>query len=197
MPNMSGYELAAKVRKDYPHVKLHLVSGFADDHRHDTRVSELHRNILRKPYTSSMLLTCVRDRLDEDEETDALRGYTFLIMDDGDDARELYRLNLERLGCNTILCRDGDEAVALYEASMQKGGSVDAVLVDITIPGGIGGEEVKDLILEMDPDAKIIVASGDTANPMMAEYWKYGFKGAFDKNLNQMMLKQALEKVLL
>jgi len=32
---------------------------------------------------------------------------------------------------------------------------------------------------------------------MMAEYWKYGFKGAFDKNLNQMMLKQALEKVLL
>ena len=68
MPNMDGYELATKVRKHYPELKVQLVSGFDDDRHINISDESLRKNILPKPYTSKSLLTRVRSLLDGDYE---------------------------------------------------------------------------------------------------------------------------------
>ena len=65
MPNMDGYQLAAKVQQSYPHIKLQMISGFTDDRHSNMDDSLLHKNMLHKPYSSNTLLTRVRNLLDE------------------------------------------------------------------------------------------------------------------------------------
>jgi len=68
MPDMNGYELAAKVQKKYPHIKIQMVSGFADDRLDHMANNDLHQNQLYKPYTSASLLKNIRRLLDEDND---------------------------------------------------------------------------------------------------------------------------------
>ncbi|NOZ11223.1 MAG: PAS domain-containing protein [Gammaproteobacteria bacterium] len=74
MPNMGGYQLAAKVQQRYPHIKLQMVSGFADGQENNIENDALHQNILHKPYTSNLLLTHVRSLLDGDSTKETLKS---------------------------------------------------------------------------------------------------------------------------
>lgn len=106
---------------------------------------------------------------------------TILMMDDEVDiikfADELFHL----LGYGADFAEDGEEALAMYKKAMQKGQKYDAVIMDLTIPGGMGGQECVKKILEIDPDARVVVSSGYSNDPIMAEYPIYGFRAVISK----------------
>jgi len=121
---------------------------------------------------------------------------SILIMDDDEDVRELFTVRLEMLGYNPIMACDGNEAIALYEQALESDEPIAAAILDLTIPGGMGGKEVAKKIRELDPHARLIVASGYSEGPEMTHYAEHGFDGALEKNFNREKLKQVLEQLL-
>lgn len=119
-----------------------------------------------------------------------------LVMDDEKDIRELFKINLEKLGYQVLLACDGDEAVAFYKQALVKDEPFEVVILDINIPGGQGGKKVADQIHSLHSNAKIIVTSGDPSCPELTQYQDYGFQGALIKNFDRKNIKQVLEQVL-
>ncbi len=197
MPEMDGYQLAQKIQEKYPDIKIQMVSGFADDRNKDISDTTLS-NILYKPYTSKNLLEKVRNLICDNNKNSKidLHGCTIMVMDDEDSMRELYRINLTKLGCKIILVNNPLEAISLFNESLERRKLIDAVILDLSIPGSIGGKELAEELLTIDPNVKMIVASGHTEAPEMKEYESFGFKAALEKNHNREILKITLERVL-
>jgi len=197
MPDMNGYQLATEIQQRYPHIKLQMVSGFSDNHHNGITNDALHQNMLYKPYTSSTLLTHVRHLLDETRPASQYKDNpTILVMDDDENARELFTLNLKMLGYNALLSCDGNKAIAHYQQALDSGKAIDAVILDLSIPGGMEGKEVARKIRALNPHARLIVSSGHSEGPEMTRYEDYGFNGALEKNFNREKLRQVLEQVL-
>ncbi|WP_456407522.1 response regulator, partial [Caldithrix abyssi] len=80
-----------------------------------------------------------------------------------------------------IQARDGSEAINLYKSFKENERKIDLVVMDLTIPGGMGGKEAIKKLLEVDPDARVVVSSGYSNDPVMAQFQKYGFKACLRK----------------
>lgn len=111
----------------------------------------------------------------------ALISGKVLVMDDDAMVREIARAMLEELGCEVELSENGEEAVEMYKRSSDEEDAYDSVILDLTVPGGMGGEEAVREILAIDPDAKVIVSSGYSTDPIMANFKDYGFCSAIVK----------------
>ncbi len=104
-----------------------------------------------------------------------------LIMDDEEIILEMNEAMLTELGYQVMTAKDGKEAVELYIKHKKSGRPFDVVIMDLTIPGGVGGEEaIKDL-LAFDPNVKAVVSSGYSNDPIMANYKKFGFVNVLTK----------------
>jgi CheY-like chemotaxis protein len=121
------------------------------------------------------------------------RTATIMIMDDEEVVRNVTKSQLEFLGHRVIVVSDGVEAIAENRKMRNSDDPVDIIIMDLTIPGGMGGREAVQKILKEDPDAKVIVSSGYSTDPVMAEYRKYGFSAALSKPV----VIDELEKVIL
>ena len=121
---------------------------------------------------------------------------TVVIMDDEQPVREIAMLMLEKLGHVALEATNGEELIALYSARQQSEQPIDIILVDLTVPGGMGGKDAMREILAIDPDVRAIVSSGYSNNPVMADYKKYGFKAAVVKPFLLEDLRKAIEEVL-
>lgn len=108
-------------------------------------------------------------------------GGLILVMDDEDMIREIASELLAQLGYLTVHAADGKQAVTLYKKLKEDGRKIDLVIMDLTIPGGMGGKEAMAELLKYDPDAAAIVSSGYSNDPVMAQYKAYGFKGCLQK----------------
>ncbi|HEY5997131.1 MAG TPA: ATP-binding protein, partial [Candidatus Deferrimicrobiaceae bacterium] len=108
-------------------------------------------------------------------------GRSLLVMDDETMLRTLVADMLQELGCRVATCGDGGEAIARYRAAFEAGTPFDAVIMDLTIPGGMGGKEAAQRILEIDPAARLVVSSGYSNDPVMAEFRKWGFGATMAK----------------
>ncbi|MFY9271137.1 MAG: GAF domain-containing protein [Candidatus Manganitrophaceae bacterium] len=104
-----------------------------------------------------------------------------LVMDDEEAVRKVAGQILAYLGYEVDAVEDGGAAVARYEEAKRSGRPFDLVLMDLTVPGKMGGKEAIRKLLEIDPNAKVVVSSGYSNDPIMAEYSKYGFKGVITK----------------
>ncbi|MEA1960928.1 MAG: PAS domain S-box protein [Bacillota bacterium] len=104
-----------------------------------------------------------------------------LIMDDESAVRETLGKMLRHLGYTTGLAIDGLNAIHLYIIAQQANEPYDAVIMDLTVAGGMGGKEAIKKLLEIDAGAKVIVSSGYFNDPVMADYKKYGFCGVLPK----------------
>ena len=104
-----------------------------------------------------------------------------LVMDDEELIRDVARDILKSLGYETDLARDGAEALDLYRKAKNAGKPYAAVIMDLTIPGGMGGEEAVKKLHAIDPDAKAIVSSGYSTGPIMSDFKAYGFIGVITK----------------
>jgi PAS domain S-box-containing protein len=104
-----------------------------------------------------------------------------LIMDDDPGVRKAGTLMLESLGYTVTCVEDGKQALELYKKAKQVGHPFDVVIMDLTVPGGMGGEKAVKELTAFDPEAKVVVASGYSNDPVMANYKKYGFSGMLPK----------------
>jgi len=119
-----------------------------------------------------------------------------LVMDDEELIRDVVSSMLEYLGYEVELSCNGQEALQKYSEALQGEKRFDMVIMDLTIPGGKGGKEVIQELLELDPAVKAIVSSGYSNDPVMANYTEYGFKGVVNKPFKIEDLAKALDQVL-
>jgi CheY-like chemotaxis protein len=119
-----------------------------------------------------------------------------LLMDDEDMIRVSTSEHLKRLGYEAETAEDGSEAIKLYKRAMKSGKPFDAVVMDLTIPGGMGGEETIKKLLEIDPNVKGIVASGYFNESIMANFREYGFSGVIAKPYEIHELNGVLQEVI-
>jgi len=119
-----------------------------------------------------------------------------LIMDDDKMIIDLSRQILEHLGYEVVTSEDGKTALEYYQQAMNENNPFDIVIMDLTIPGGMGGKEAVRELLRIDPDARAIVSSGYSHDPVMAEYGKYGFKAVIVKPYQVEDLKNVVLETL-
>ena len=122
-------------------------------------------------------------------------GGSILVMDDEEMIRELASEMLTYLGYRVTTCGDGVEAITHYKTALQAWTPFAAVIMDLTIPGGMGGKEAARQILAIDPEACLIVSSGYSSDPIMANYASYGFSRAIAKPYKIHELGQALSSL--
>ncbi|MBU0663031.1 MAG: PAS domain S-box protein [Proteobacteria bacterium] len=119
-----------------------------------------------------------------------------LIMDDEVCIREVLNAMLSYLGYQADFAKDGEEAIACYAKAKQSGQSYAAVILDLTIPGGMGGKEAIVKLCEIDPAVKAIVSSGYSNDPIMANYQEYGFRAMITKPVDTDQLSRTLHEVI-
>jgi PAS domain S-box-containing protein len=123
-------------------------------------------------------------------------GYSVLVMDDVELIREMTCQMVHSLGYRAEACSDGSEAISCYQRALEAGTPFSAVIMDLTIPGGMGGREAARHILALDPDAQLIVSSGYSTDPIMAEFGKFGFCATLMKPYTVIEIMKTLHKVL-
>ena len=121
---------------------------------------------------------------------------TILVMDDEKIIREMAKEILTNLGYTVEIAADGMETIERYKKAKEAGRRFDCVIMDLTIPGGMGGGETIKHLLAFDPEIKAIVSSGYSNDPIMAEYQKHGFKGFIDKPYKISQLSQLVHQVM-
>ncbi len=119
-----------------------------------------------------------------------------LVMDDDEMIREITTGMLELIGYTVDTAVDGNEAVEKYSSAEWSGDPVDVVIMDLTIPGCMGGKEAVEVLLAIDPQARAIVSSGYSTDPVMANFSEYGFKGRLAKPFQMAELEMELSRVL-
>jgi PAS domain S-box-containing protein len=119
-----------------------------------------------------------------------------LVMDDEAIIRNVATKMLEYLGYETETAADGAQALTLYSQARAAGHPFAAVIVDLTIPGGMGGMETMDRLRELDEEVKVIVSSGYANDPIMANYADHGFRAVAPKPYKLQELSAVLKDVL-
>ena len=119
-----------------------------------------------------------------------------LIMDDEEIIRDVVTEILEFVGFDVETCIDGNQAVEHFRSARERNVPYDAIILDLTIPGGMGGREAAERILEIDPSAVLIVSSGYSNDPVVANCRQYGFSGAVPKPFTADSLARELERML-
>jgi PAS domain S-box-containing protein len=104
-----------------------------------------------------------------------------LIMDDEEMIRNISKKMLRRLGHEVDTVEGGRQAIKAYRQAMAAGRCYDLVIMDLTIPGGMGGKEAATELLALDPNASLLVSSGYSNDPVMADFAAYGFAGVIAK----------------
>ena len=122
-------------------------------------------------------------------------GGRVLVMDDEEMLRELSSQILSFLGYEVTTCANGEQAIELYAADKRSGTPYFAVIMDLTIPGGMGGKEAAQHILSLDPCAKLIVSSGYSNDLALSDYGNYGFCGAVVKPYKVSELADTLDSI--
>ena len=132
------------------------------------------------------------------QEKQAIPGKgRILVMDDEEMVREVLGKMLVKLGYEVRFAQDGAQAIEIYRQAREHGDAFDAVILDLTVPGGMGGKEATTQLLEIDPQVKVIVSSGYSDDPIMAEPQKYKVSAVIAKPYRVSDLSERLHKVIL
>ncbi len=133
----------------------------------------------------------------EKEKVKVIKGQgRVLVMDDEASLRKVVGRMLAMLGYEAEFAKDGAEAIRMVKEAKEAGKPYDAVILDLTIPGGMGGKEVINKLLEIDPEVKAIVSSGYSDDPVLSNFQEYGFKGMMPKPFQSQLLSKVIHEVL-
>lgn len=119
-----------------------------------------------------------------------------LVMDDEEMIINMATRILARLGYDTAHARNGGDAVDLYRQALSTGQPFDAVILDLTVRGGMGGEEAIGHLIDIDPRVKAIISSGYSDSPIMQNFRRYGFTATAAKPYSLSKLSRVLARVL-
>jgi two-component system cell cycle sensor histidine kinase/response regulator CckA len=140
-------------------------------------------------------ISSLHESVGERSENSSPKG-RILIMDDEENIRDVVAEMLGFIGYEAVLSRDGEEAVRFYKEALLSGKPFSAVLMDLTIPGGMGGREAIKVLREIDPEARCIVSSGYSNDPILSDYRSFGFQGIITKPYKLAELKDILARVI-
>lgn len=118
-----------------------------------------------------------------------------LVMDDEDMVGEIACQMLDYLGFDAVHVFDGKAAIEEFQAHKEKGAPFNAVIMDLTIPGGMGGKEAVSEILAIDESAQVYVSSGYSSDPAMVNYQEYGFAGVIVKPFDLSAIQKILDQI--
>jgi PAS domain S-box-containing protein len=176
---------------------LGLATCYSIIKSHDGHIavdSELGRGSLFRVYLPASSSTLLKKQKAQDS---IIRGRgTVLLMDDEEAIRTMAKQMLAFLGYDATLAADGAEAIERYQEATASGRPFDAVILDLTIPGGMGGKEAMEKLLELDLSVKAIVSSGYSENPVMGDYKRHGFCGVMKKPYDAKQMSQVLHAVM-
>jgi two-component system cell cycle sensor histidine kinase/response regulator CckA len=119
-----------------------------------------------------------------------------LIVDDEEAIRALVEFTLERLGYKVSQAESALEGVELYRQKLEAGERFDAVILDLTLPGGMGGKEALKRLIEIDPTVNAIVSSGYAMDATMSRYQDFGFRGVIAKPYEAAELGKIVHEVI-
>jgi CheY-like chemotaxis protein len=119
-----------------------------------------------------------------------------LLMDDEEAIRLAVAALLQRLGIEAVVVNDGAQVLREYAAANAAGRPYNLVILDLTVPGGMGGRETMEQLLRMDPQVRALVSSGYSNDPVLAHYRAHGFLGMVPKPCNIEELAQIIHAAL-
>ncbi len=129
-------------------------------------------------------------------ESKELKGSgRLLLMDDEEGIVDTLSLMLSKIGYDVDSVKNGEEAIQAYDKAIESNNSYSAVILDLTIPGGMGGAETVQRLKQIDPDAYCIVSSGYSADPVIEQYREFGFSDCLNKPFSIKNLKEVLNKI--
>jgi DNA-binding NtrC family response regulator len=119
-----------------------------------------------------------------------------VLMDDDESIREIAFEIISALGYQVDCAKDGKELIGMYEEAIAKSIHIDAVILDLTVPGGMGGKEAIAKLAEIDPNVFGIVSSGYSNDPIMSSYQDFGFKAVIVKPYRIEEMEEVLENAI-
>jgi PAS domain S-box-containing protein len=119
-----------------------------------------------------------------------------LVMDDQAIVRNLAEHILAHAGHSTCAVANGDEAIVAYREAMARGQRFDVAILDLTVPGAMGGREAARGILAIDPAAQMVVSSGYSDDAVMSDYAQHGFRAVLPKPYTATQLLATMAKLL-
>jgi PAS domain S-box-containing protein len=176
---------------------LGLASVFSIVKRHGGHISV--QSELDKGSTFTFYLPASADPIEETpvEGNSLNRGSgRLLVMDDEEIILQSTEEFLGDLGYEVDSAKDGAEAIALYQKALKEHTRYAAVIMDLTIPGGMGGKEAIGNLRKIDPEIRAIVSSGYSEDPVMATFREHGFSGVLAKPFKFEELAHLLEEVI-
>jgi len=108
--------------------------------------------------------------------------------------QNLIKTMLVHMGHEVVLSTNGEEAIKLYQESLNTASPFDLIIMDLTIPGGMGGKDAVLEIHKINPEARVIVSSGYSNDPIMANCTEYGFCAALTKPYQLQQLSQVISR---
>lgn len=176
---------------------LGLSTAYSIIHKHHGHI--LVESEINSGSTFIIYLPSVSDIMEKKQmEIDFLTAVEgrILIMDDKEIIRNTVKAILNRLGYEVECAVNGDEAIEKYSSSMINGNPFSAVILDLTIPNGMGGADTIKELLSIDPDVRAIVSSGYSTDPIMSDYETHGFKGVMRKPYSISQVAYVLQEVI-
>ena len=145
-------------------------------------------------YLPALQQTVASAHRDEDEAISG-RG-RILVMEDEEDLREVMGSMLDHFGYEVAFASNGHQAIDAYQRAKTTAQPFDVIILDLTIPGGMGAKETIAQLLTLDPDVRAVVVSGYANDSIMGEFRQYGFCGCIAKPYQGNELHRILQEVL-
>lgn len=147
-------------------------------------------------YLPALIKEAEKEEAQKEVVTASGRGLKILLMDDNVDILNAVGEMLKNNGHQVVLTTDGTEVIDYYQSAKKLNEPFDVVIMDLTVPGGLGGQEAIAHLRDFDPDIKAIVSSGYANDPIIAEYERFGFCGFVIKPYRFDELKEVLNRVV-
>jgi CheY-like chemotaxis protein len=130
-----------------------------------------------------------------DKRTTLFKGSgTFIVMDDEEVMRDVISNMLESLGYSVVCSQNGRATIEFFEMESKSNRQISGAILDLTIPGGMGGKEAIQKLKEISPNTLFFAASGHTDDPIMSSPQEYGFSASISKPFRKSELTEMLEK---
>lgn len=149
-------------------------------------------HIVHTPVHSGEIMTSSKQNI----HSPSTHKQRILVMDDEINIRLMLDKILSRLGYEVETVENGELAIELYKETYSMNRPFDLVIMDLTIPGSIGGKKAISQLLEFDPNTRAIVISGYSNDQILINYKHYGFCGVISKPFQLVELQKVLDSVL-
>lgn len=148
-------------------------------------------------FTVYLSASAVQEQYNEEGSHQLICGKgRVLIMDDEDEIQEVLGKMLEHLGFEVDYAKDGETALRIFSTALRDGRPYAVTILDLTIPGGMGGKETLRQMKAIHPEAAVIVSSGYSNDPVLARFQDFGFSGVIAKPYNLVDLSKVLTQIL-